>query len=112
MPDLIRRLKHALAISVALSSLLLTYFIWSICSEGKERTFATVWTGVVLIISLVGLFLVSRVGRNELLSRVLTNRLNLQITGLALVALLALTNNIAAYQKFTSTLCKSLYLVF
>ena len=43
-------------------------------------------------------------GKNELISSVLTNRLNLQITGLALVLLLALTNTIAAHLNFTSTL--------
>ena len=53
---------------------------------------------------MVALFIASRVGKNELISSVLTNRLNLQITGLALVLLLALTNTIAAHLNFTSTL--------
>merc|ERR1712106_176077 len=104
VPDLIRRLTHALAISVSLCLLLLAYFIWSIHAQDKERTFASIWTGLVLIVSLVGLFLASRFGKSQILSTVITQRLNLQVSGLALVFLLAVTNNIAAYRQFTSTL--------
>lgn len=79
--------------------------------KDKERTFASIWTGLVLIVSLIGLFLASRVGKSQILSSVLTQRLNLQISGLALVFLLALTNNIAAYRQFTSTLRKFINLI-